>query len=69
LEEQAMLRRGTLLLVFTGLFVIFCVGWALTTQALADGSNPPIAAEQQIVQQEISAFNPVPPPPPPPPRK
>lgn len=63
-----MLRRSIFLLVFAGLFVLLCVGWALSTQALADGSDQITPTEPQI-QIEISAFDPIPPPPPPPPRK
>ena len=62
-----MSRRGILLLVLAGLFVLFCAGWALTTQALAGEAG--LISEPQITQANISAFDPVPPPASPPPRK
>jgi len=61
-----MSRRGILLLVFAGLFVLFCVGWALATQALADGAGQISDVGPQVQQAPISAYDPIPPPPPPP---
>lgn len=61
-----MSRRGVLLAVFVALFVLFCVGWAIASQALAgDSGRVAAAGHQQTAQTGISAFDPITPPPPP----
>jgi hypothetical protein len=60
-----MSRRGIFLLVFVLFVVLFSVGWALASQAMAINKAQATESGLQMSQTGVDAYDPIPPPPPP----